>query len=149
MRNVISVVVVIGLCAPGCGGDATTPEAALQRLLDAAHKGDASGFREGFPTREELAQLFECPADVDLPARYDGLSEEFVAWRDKRPVLAAGGLAVARRSAILPGEAVGGCRARAPMNLVRADVRLSEGGAETRYAMRFVEREGKFRVLSF
>jgi hypothetical protein len=144
------IVGVIALVASACGaGDPKTPEAALQRLLDAAKNGDAAGFRQGFPSREELTQLFECPAGVDLTTRYDGLSEEFMAWRDARPVLPAGGLTIAKQSAVMAGEAVGGCRARLPLSLVRAEVRLSEGGADKRYAMRFVEREGKVRVLAF
>jgi len=132
----------------GCGGsDATTPQAALQKLLDAAGKGDPTAFREGFPSREEITELFECPPGVDISARFDGLSDEFVAWRDSRPVLA--GLKVAVHSMVERGEDIGGCKALRPMSVMRADVRLTEGANERHYGMRFVELDGRFRVLSY
>jgi|GEM_PF-3503426 len=136
--------------AAGCGGgNAATPEAALQKLLDAAKDGNAGAFRGGFPSHEEIAELFECPPGVDLATRYDGLSDEFVAWRDAHPVLAAGGLEVGVHTVIEAGDEIGGCKARREMSMMRADVRLTEGANQRLYAMRFVELDGRFRVLGF
>jgi hypothetical protein len=152
-RSMLALVLAFGALGPfgwaACGSDAKTPQAALQKLLDAAAAGNAASFREGFPSREELSKMFDCPAGVDLAGRYAELSAEFVAWRDARPVIAADGVSVAGKSQLMAGEAVGGCTARQPLNLVRAEVRLTEGSSDKRYAMRFVELDGKVRVLAF
>ncbi len=138
------------LPAAACsGGNPATPEAALQKLLDAAQSGDAAAFRDGFPSRDEVTELFECPPGVDLSARFDGLSDEFVAWRDTHPVLSPGGLKVGVHTVVERGDDVGGCTARRQMSLMRADVRLTEGANERVYAMRFVELDGRFRVLGY
>lgn len=147
VKIVVVAAVVLGCLA--CGSGAKTPQAALQKLLDAARDGDASAFREGFPSREELSQMFACPSGVDLTGRYEGLSEEFVAWRNARPRIAAGGLEIAKKTRVMAGEAVGGCTARVPLELVRADVRLTGTRGEERYAMRFVTLDEKVRVLAF
>lgn len=132
----------------GCGGKATTsPEAALQVLLDAARTADAAGFRAGFPSREEIGELFACPAGVDLIARFDGLSDDFTAWRDARPTVAT--FQAYQAVPVVAGEDIGGCSARRPMNLVRADVELDEGGKKKPYSMRFVELDGTYRVLGY
>lgn len=142
-------VLVVSVLGGGCGGgNAATPEAALQKLLDAARNGDPAAFREGFPSHEEIAELFECPPGVDLAARFDGLSDEFVAWRDSKPVI-AGALEVGVHSVIETGEEIGGCKARREMSMMRADVHLTEGANDRLYQMRFVELDGRFRVLGF
>jgi hypothetical protein len=138
----------VALALTACGSEPKTPEAALQRLLDAATRGDAAAFRAAFPSREELAELFDCPPDLDLTARYDGLSDEFVAWRNARPTL-AGGLAASAKTAVAPGDDLGGCKARRAMTLYRAEVRLVEGGSDRSYAMRFVDLGERVRVLAF
>lgn len=132
----------------GCGGKATTsPEAALQVLLDAAHSGDPTAFRAGFPSREEIGELFSCPSGVDLIARFDGLSDDFTAWRDARPTVAA--FQAYQAVPVVTGEDIGGCSARRAMNLVRADVRLTEAAKSKDYSMRFVEIDGRYRVLGY
>ncbi len=132
----------------GCGGQATTsPEAALQVLLDAARNADAGGFRAGFPSREEIGELFTCPSGVDLIARFDGLSDDFTAWRNARPTVAA--FQAYQAVPVVPGEDIGGCSARRAMNLMRADIQLDEGGTKKAYSMRFVEIDGRYRVLGY
>lgn len=130
-----------------CGGrGATTPEEALGALLDAARNNDGAAFRAGFPDEATLAASFACPPDLDLAARYAGLSDELVAWRSARVVsvtqapierVAAGG-SVAER-----------CTARVPMDLVRAEVVLDLGQRQARYAVRFVGLDGRWSVLAF
>lgn len=132
----------------GCGPSApSSPEAAVRALLEAARASDGAAFRAAFPSREEAAELLECPPDGDAAARWDGLSAELVAWRDARPELAA--LSEVARAPVAAGEAVGPCVARRPMTLVKADVRLVERGVEATYTMRFADVDGRVRVLGF
>lgn len=145
----LPLVMLAALSAGGCGSPPTTPEAALQVLLESARAGDAAGFRAGFPSREEVAELFDCPAGSDLLARFEGLSDEFVAWRDARPQLAAGGVTVGAKVSVAAGDELGGCKARRAMTLTRADVRLVEAGKDKLYAVRFVDLGDRVRVLGF
>lgn len=144
------LVALSALAFAGCGrSQPSTPEAAVQALLEAARGGDAASFRAAFPSREEIGELFECPAELDPGARLDNLSGELIAWRDSRPELVADGVAEVTRSEVRAGDDLGGCKARRAMTLVRGDVRLRERGAEVTYAMRFVDLEGRVRVLGY
>lgn len=148
--SVRAFVALAALTFAGCGRDQpTTPEAAVQQLLEAARGGDAAAFRAAFPSREEIGELFACPADLDPGARLDNLSDALIAWRDTRPELVVDGVAEVTRSAVRAGDDVGGCKARRAMTLVRGDVRLRERGSEVTYAMRFVDLEGRVRVLGY
>ena len=145
----LAVCGALAMLLPACAPAApATPEAAVRALSEAARAGDAAAFRGGFPSREEIAELFACPPDVDLAARYEGLLAELSAWRQATALPGPSALSEALRVPVAVGEPVGACTAKRTMTLIRADVRVGDG-ADQLYAMRFVDVDGRVRVLGY
>lgn len=144
--------VALAFVVVGCGkSEPPSPRAALEGALVAAKEGNADAFRGAFMSAEEVASLFECPAGVDLAARYATLSDELVAWRDARPSIAR--FAVRDTTALDAGGEVEVCKARRAFALVAADVELARTtpapGPLMRTVMRFVVFDERARILAW
>ena len=142
-RSLLAISTALALIACGRGA-AKTPEAALAALVTAANNNDGAAFRAGFPDDEQLAASFECPPDLDLAARYRGLSDELVAWRAAKITR----ITVDPSVRVAVGQPMGGCVARVPVTVAKAGVVLDLGGREVRSDVRFITFEDGWKVLA-
>lgn len=140
----LGLAMVLGACG---GGRPTSVELAVNKLVDAARRGDAEAFRGAFPSREEVAELFACPPGEDLGKRFEGLSGEFEMLREAPATV--GSVAVGQREKVGSGGAVGACKARRDLELVKATVEVEHSARKESYAMRFLVVDGAFVVLGF
>jgi len=138
------VALVFVLCS--CGG-ASTPEAVVTAWLEAASNGDANAFRAAFPSRDEVADLFVCPAGLSLVDRFDAPNPDFAAWRNGRPTLT--GTTRVAAEPVATGMPVGGCNARRNLDLLRMDATLHLAGAERTLRLRLVAFDGQHRILGY
>lgn len=140
-----AVALVIGL---GCGGGRPgSVELAVDKLVAAARAGDAEAFRAAFPSADEVAALFTCPAGVELGRRFEGLSGDFELLREGPATVER--VSETQRERVSSGGAVGECAAKRDLELVKATVEIAHGSRKASYAMRFVVVEGGVAVLGF
>jgi hypothetical protein len=141
----LGLVMMVGA---GCGGGRpASVELAVEKLVSAARGGDAEAFRAAFPSPDEVAELFACPAGMDLAKRFEGLSGDFEGMREAPAKVVS--VVVGQRDDVAPGGAVGECKAKRGLALVKATVEVEHGARKDSYAMRFVVVDGGVAVLGF
>lgn len=121
-------------------------ETLIVAWLEAARDGRAEDFRAAYPSRDELADWLECPAEVDLASRFAAPNPDFTTWRGTVNLAPTTPLTSLAREELAASAPVGPCAARVPLTLTRLDATL-EGGRVLR--LRLIEVEGRFRILGY